>query len=85
MRSKDINIEKLKCKNMTIKDNLSPKERVALCESSKRNHIIMNNVDKGGQVVIQDVKYYAKKPERQLGNKEHYKMLDSDPTGRYKK
>lgn len=70
---------------MTLKDNSAPKERVALHESSKRHDIIISNADKGGAVANQDVKYYTKEAERQLGDKEYHKMLDSDPTGTHKK
>ena len=40
----------------------------------------MSNAAKRGAVVIQDVKDYLKEVERQLVNKEYYKMLVSGPT-----
>ena len=46
---------------------------------SGRN-IVITNADKGGAVVILDVKNYEKQCERQLHNTENYKHLQKDPT-----
>ena len=78
--SKEIDMEKLKCINMTLKHNLTPTARKELYELPKRNVIIISNAAKGGTVVIQDVKDYIKEAERQLVNKEYYKMLVSGAT-----
>ena len=39
-----------------------------------------NSADKGGAIVIQDVKLYIKEAERQLNNTETYRPLPNDPT-----
>ena len=64
---------------------LTPEERKVLYELSKHSNMIISNTDKSGAVVIQDVKYYIKETKQQFGNKEYYKMLDSDPTETHKK
>ena len=42
--------------------------------------MVITNADKGGAVVILDVKNYEKQCERQLNNTENYKHLQKDPT-----
>ena len=75
---KKIQTEKANCNNATLKQNLTLGERKALHELSKHSSVITSNIDKGRTVVIQDVKDYIKGVERQFGNKEYYKILDSD-------
>ena len=82
MISKEIDIEKAKCKNTTLKHNLTPEEGKALHKLSKHNDIIISNAGKGGAVVIQD---YIKEAEQQLGNKEYYKILVTDSTELHEK
>ena len=53
-------------------------------ELSKRSDVIISNAGKRVAAVIQDVKDYVKEAEQQLGNKEYYKMLDSDQQKRIK-
>ena len=55
----------MKYNKTTLKHNTQWK---ALQESSKPNDIILNNTDKGGAVVIQDVKDYIKEADRQLSS-----------------
>ena len=64
--SKEIDMEKLKCINMTLKHNLTPTARKELYELPKRNVIIISNAAKGGAVVIQDAKDYIKKQNDNL-------------------
>ena len=46
---------------------------------SKRKDIIITNADKGGAVVIMDVKKYINEFNRQLSDKCNYKKLQEDP------
>ena len=46
---------------------------------SQRTDIIITKADKGGAVVIMDVKDYINKAHRQL-IKDHYKNLNKSPT-----
>ena len=61
-------------------DNLTKGERTALKEVEDRNYIIIKKADKGGAVVIIDVKDYLKEAEHQLNNKDAYKKLQHNPT-----
>lgn len=85
MTSKEINNEKVECNNTTLKYILTPDERKRLRELSKRSDINITNADKNGSVVIQEVKNFIKAAERQLDDKEYYKMLDSNPSETRKK
>ena len=85
MTSKEINNEKVECNNTTLKYILTPDERKRLRELSKHSDINITNADKNGSVVIQEVKNYIKAAERQLDDKEYYKMLDSNPSETRKK
>ena len=49
-------------------------------ELSEREDIIIIKADKGGAVVIVDVKDYIKEAERQINNTENYSKLQEDPT-----
>ena len=42
--------------------------------------IIITSADKGGAIVIQDVKLHIKEAERQLDYTESYRPLPNDPT-----
>lgn len=85
MTSKEISNEKVECNNTTLKYILTPDERKRLRELSKRSDINITNADKNGSVVIQEFKNYIKAAERQLDDKEYYKMLDSNPSETRKK
>ena len=41
---------------------------------------MITNPDKGGAIVIQDVKQYIKEAERQLNNTKNCRPLPNDPT-----
>ena len=49
-------------------NNLTKSERTSMKELSERVGIIITKADKGGAVVIVDVKDYIKQAERQLNN-----------------
>ena len=49
-------------------------------ELSKREDIIITNVDKGVVVVIVSVKDYMKEAKRQPNNTKNYRTLEEDPT-----
>ena len=55
-------------------------ERTALQELSERDDIVITKTDKGGAVVIIDVKDYIREAESQLKNKDNYDRLKYDPT-----
>ena len=60
-------------------NNLTKNERTSMKELSEREDIIITKADKGGDVVIVDVKDYIKEAERQLNNTENYRKLQEDP------
>ena len=61
-------------------NNLTINERTSMKELSEREDIIITKADRGGAVVIVDVKDYIKEAERQLNNTENYRKLQEDPT-----
>ena len=61
------------------KPNLSNGEQKAMEKLAKRKDIIITNADKGGAVVIMDVKKYINEFNRQLSDKCNYKKLQEDP------
>ena len=63
-----------------IRSNLSKDEKEALEYLSKRDDIIITNADKGGAVVIMDVKDDIREAKRQLNNPRGYKVLAKDPS-----
>ena len=46
----------------------------------RRYNIIITGADKGGAIVIQDVKLYIREAERQLNKTKNYRPLPHDPT-----
>ena len=49
-------------------------------ELSERVGITITKAEKGGAVVIVDVKDYIKQAERQINNTKNYRKLQEDPT-----
>ena len=49
-------------------------------ELSDHTDIIITKADQGGAAVIMNVKDYINEAHRQLNNKDHYKILNKDPT-----
>ena len=62
------------------RNNLTFDEKRALDQLSQRTDILICKADKGGATVILDVKDYIREANRQLGDKNFYRKLDSDPT-----
>ena len=62
------------------RDNLTKSEREALLNLQKRNDMIITKADKGGAVVILDIKGYIDEANRQLNDTNNYEQLDFDPT-----
>ena len=58
--------------------NLSRKEQKALKELKHREDTFVTNADKGGAVVILDVKDCTKESESQFNNTKHYRHLEHD-------
>ena len=58
-------------------NNLTKGERTALQELSERDDIIITKADKGGAVVIMDVKDYVKEAERQLNDENNYRYYNT--------
>ena len=46
----------------------------------KREDIIITSADKGGALVVNDVKNYMNEANPQLSNGDHYRKLDHNPT-----
>ena len=51
----------------------------------QRNNIFIIKADKGGAVVMIDVKDYIKEVNRQLGNTQFYSAIDKDLTNKHNK
>ena len=66
-----------------VKQNLSRSHQQAVRELKNmvaERKIRISSADKGGAVVVQDVQDYEVEALRQLNNKDHYRILTSDPT-----
>ena len=61
-------------------NNLTKSERTSMKELSERVGITITKAEKGGAVVIVDVKDYVKQAERQINNTKNYRKLQEDPT-----
>ena len=61
-------------------NNLTKSERTSMKELSERVGIIITKAEKGGAVVIVDVKDYIKQAERYISNTKNYRKLQEDPT-----
>ena len=61
-------------------NNLTKSERTSMKELSERVGITITKAEKGGAVVIVDVKDYIKQAERQIDNTKNYRKLQEDPT-----
>ena len=66
--------------NKLPRDNLTKSEGQALLNLQKRNDIIITKTDKGGAVVILDIKDNINEANRQLNDTSNYEQLDFDPT-----
>lgn len=70
--------------NYKVHDNLTQEERKALDALKKDNSIIIKPADKGGAVVVMDIKDYEIEIYRQLDNNLFYKRFASNPTEMFK-
>ena len=64
-------------------NNLNKQERQALDNLKTMEDIVITNADKGGAVVVHDVKNYIKEAMKQLGDKSFYKKLNHNPTSEH--
>ena len=64
-------------------NKLTKGERTSFQELSERDDTVITKTDKGGAVVIIDVKYYIREAESQLKSKDNYDRLKYDPTERH--
>ena len=62
-----------------LRDNLTKSEREAL-NLQKRNDIIITKADKGGVVVILDIKGYIDETNGQLNDTNNCEKVEFDPT-----
>jgi len=62
------------------KSNPTHEEKKAMQDLQQRDDIIITNNDKGRAIVIQDVKDYIHKANRQLQNRLFYKQTNMDLT-----
>ena len=56
-------------------NNLTKNERTSMKELCEREDIVIKKADKGGAVVIVDVKDHIKEAEQQPNNTENYRKL----------
>ena len=62
------------------KDNLTPKQRIALDELKNTDDLIITQADKGGSTVIWGIEEYLQEAYSQLNNTAYYEELPSDPS-----
>ena len=67
-----------------VRNNLFPFEWQALKTHWQRQDIVIKRADKGSTVVALKMSDYINEAERQLGNENHYLMLEKDPTPFYR-
>ena len=59
-------------------NNLTKNERTSMKELCEREDVVIKKTDKGGAVVIVDVKDHIKEAEQQPNNTENYRKLQED-------
>ena len=59
-------------------NNLTKNERTSMKELCEREDVVIKKADKGGAVVIVDVKDHIKEAEQQPNNTENYRKLQED-------
>jgi len=64
----------------TQKDNLTPKERLALTELLKLSNVVIKPADKGSAVVLMNKSDYVSEAEKQLSDTKFYIQQDTDLT-----
>ena len=59
-------------------NNLTKNERTSMKELREWENVVIKKADKGGAVVIVDVKDHIKEAEQQPNNTENYRKLQED-------
>ena len=59
-------------------NNLTKNERTSMKELCEREDVVIKKTDKGGAVVIVNVKDHIKEAEQQPNNTENYRKLQED-------
>ena len=77
-------IKQLLMKNHTIKPNIHKEEYQALKQLKKDNNRMVLTADKGVSMVVMDRDEYNRKSEELL-EQPNYKIIQTDPTNKYKK
>ena len=70
-------------KSKTPYNNLTKGEIQGMEDLEKREDLVFTKADKGGALIIMDVKDYIAEAHRQLNDKKYYKRLNNDPTPTY--
>jgi hypothetical protein len=65
--------------------NLTRKQQQAIKSLQNNKEIVIKPADKGGAIVIWNKTDYLAEAYRQLGRRDHYEILQSDPTVKYTK
>uniref|UniRef100_A0A8C5MKL4 Uncharacterized protein n=1 Tax=Leptobrachium leishanense TaxID=445787 RepID=A0A8C5MKL4_9ANUR len=78
-------IESIKHKDLCWESNLSRYEQRALKELQDVRNIVIKQSDKGGNLVIMDIKDYVTMCMVHLNDREGYRLLESDPTSLFSK
>ena len=63
-----------------VRPNLNKYEKVTLKDLSKRDDVIIINMDKCAAVVIMGVNDFVREDKHQLNDSKNYKVLAKDPT-----
>ena len=69
----------------SFRDNIVPKERLAMKDLMENKNIIIKPADKGSAVVIMDRLDYLKEGYRQLSDTKFYRRLEHEPTSDFRK
>ena len=72
-------LQKQKSKKKKSYNNVTNGERTALKELLDLNDVVITRADKGGAIIIINMKDYVKEVEHPLSNKESYKKHQHDP------
>ena len=59
---------------------MSKAEKTVMNEFSKQDDLVCTKEDKGGAIVILDVKDYIEKANKELKDENYYKRIIHDPT-----
>lgn len=65
--------------------NITQQEKSALRELENDPSIVLKKADKGGSIVVMDTQMYLNEARRQLSDGTVYRLLNEDPTIKFKK